>query len=125
RSRSAKPATQLIANCSGMKIICGVEGPGIVETTRADPPTATPRPIPACRLLRRLPSRNEADTPARKRLIGNVVTRQSTNEIASASSQYAVGAAKGKRPRTNVGETRTAIAGRQNHSVVVGAPDPG
>jgi len=37
-------------------------------------------------------------------------------ETAAASSQYAVGAPKGKRRRAKIGRTMIAIAGRANHS---------
>ncbi len=86
-SRTANPASQLIANWSGMKIICAVECPGIMETTIADPTIGTLSPTPAWSGFRRLPSRNALAIPARKRLIGNVVTPQSTYVTATASTQ--------------------------------------
>src|SRR6266516_2676446 len=70
----------------------------------------------ACRALRRFPSRNATVNPTGKRLTANGIGRQSTIEIAAPSSQYAVGAAKGKRRRAKIGSTRIAIAGRANHS---------
>ena len=47
----------------------------------------------------------------------------STNEVPAAKSQYAAGPANGNRRRANRGSTKIPRAGRQNHSVVVGAPD--
>ena len=55
------------------------------------------------------------------RLVTNVTSSPSTNEIPTASSQNATGAAKGKRRRAKSGLTRTAIAGTPNHGVVCGA----
>jgi len=44
-------------------------------------------------------------------------------EIPAAKSQYTAGPANGNHRRAITAGTRIAIAGRQNHSVVVGAPD--
>ena len=52
----------------------------------------------------------------------NGISRPSTNESAVAMSQYAAGAAKGKRRRAKSGSTITATAGTANHSDVLGAP---
>ena len=54
----------------------------------------------------------------RNTLVMNVTSRPSTNESATASSQYAAGAAKGKRRRAKTGRTMIASAGTQNHRVV-------
>lgn len=54
-------------------------------------------------------------------LFMNVTSRPSTNESATASSQHAAGAAKGKRRRAKSGSTMIAIAGTPNHTVVRGA----
>ena len=60
---------------------------------------------------------------SRKRDSGYGISSGSTNEIPAAKSQYAAGPANGNHRRANTGSTRIASAGRQNHSVVVGAPD--
>jgi len=61
--------------------------------------------------------------PDREEGLGERDQQRSTNEIPAAKSQYAAGPANGNHRRANTGSTRIASAGRQNHSVVVGAPD--
>ena len=51
----------------------------------------------------------------------NVTSRPSMNESATASSQYAAGAAKGNRRRMKSVRAMTAMAGTSNQSVVLGA----
>src|ERR1700729_4231101 len=85
-------------------------------------PTTIASPRPACRTSRTFPSRNAAASPSRKRDSGYGISSGSTNEIPAAKSQNAAGPANGNRRRANTGSTRIASAGRQNHSVVVGAP---
>src|SRR5579862_8898790 len=74
-------------------------------------------------MSRRLPSRNAAASPIRKRDSGYGISSGSTNEIPAAKSQYAAGPANGNHRRANRASARVASAGRQNHSDVVGAPD--
>ena len=126
RSRSANPASQLIANWSGMKMICGVEWSGIVETTMAEPATATTRPMPACRLFRRFPAETRPPSRRRKRLIGerrSAASRRGRSPPRAASTSQE--RANGKRRRAKSGEIEEGDRRqRQNHSVVVGAPEP-
>ncbi len=86
-------------------------------------PTTIASPRPARLTSRRFPSRNAAASPIRKRDSGYGISSGSTKEIPAAKSQYAAGPANGNHRRANRGSTRIASAGRQNHSVVVGAPD--
>src|SRR5271167_3006080 len=85
-------------------------------------PTTIASPRPARRRSRRFPSRNAVASPIRKRDSGYGISSGSTNEIPAAKSQYAAGPANGNHRRANTGSNRIASAGRQNHSVVVGAP---
>src|SRR5580704_12073263 len=86
-------------------------------------PTTIANPRPARRTSRRFPSRNAATSPIRKRASGYGISSGSTKEIPAAKIQYVAGPANGNHRRANSGRTRIASAGRQNHSVVVGAPD--
>ena len=59
---------------------------------------------------------------APNRALAYGISSPSTNVIPAPTSQYTAGPANGKRRRAKIGSTRTAIAGRQNHNVVRGAP---
>src|SRR5450631_2349581 len=86
-------------------------------------PTTIASPRPARRTSRRFPSRNAAASCIGKRDSGYGISSGSTNEIPAAKRKNAAGPANGNHRRANTGSTRIASAGRQNHSVVVGAPD--
>src|SRR5450755_884172 len=86
-------------------------------------PTTIASPRPARRTSRRLPSRNATASCIGKRDSGYGISSGSTNEIPAAKRKNAAGPANGNHRRANTGSTRIASAGRQNHSVVVGAPD--
>src|SRR6201986_1518528 len=86
-------------------------------------PTTIASPRPARRTSRRFPRRNAVASPIGKRESGAGSGGGPTNEIPAAKSQYAAGPANGNHRRANTGSTRIARAGRQNHSVVGGAPD--
>src|SRR5580704_16940061 len=89
----------------------------------ATAPTTIASPRPARRTSRRFPSRNATASCIGKRDSGYGISSGSTNEIPAAKRKYAAGPANGNHRRANTGSTRIASAGRQNHSVVVGAPD--
>ena len=89
----------------------------------ATAPTTIASPRPARRTSRRFPSRNATASCIGKRDSGYGISSGSTNEIPAAKRKNAAGPANGNHRRANTGSTRIASAGRQNHSVVVGAPD--
>ena len=102
RSRSAKPASQTIANRTGMKMNspAGVTGRCRRRRRRREHDDEAGRGLDASR---RLPSRKAAARPATNAATEKTTRRPSTNEIAAARSQTAAGAANGKRRRASSG----------------------
>src|SRR4051812_33499048 len=70
---------------------------------------------------RRLPSRNDAASPAVVMPALNSTSRPSTSETAAPSSHTAAGAAKRQRRRQSSGSPINAAAGTANHAVVRGS----